>query len=452
MTVLRHAAAVAAALWLAAGPAQAQRFLPDAARAGGAQDFFITILNGANEVPPANTPALGYGAVFEDSGGTLALAVYEGLTGPAQMAHLHLGAPGTNGPVIAPLTVQQPDDGQAGGVVALTAEQQAALAAGNVYANVHTAAFPGGEIRGQLTAGRDVAASRADGAGGAVSALVYVQRARGAFAYVSDGDAGLTVRQPSGAFFDAVASGRIAAGTVLIVRGTLSEFRQLLQVNGADLTGFEVGPNIADNADTPVVPRPVTLEELAANGEAYESELVVLDDVVFPTPGLFTAATNYTVSDGSSPAVPVVLRVPGAADTEVDGTPIPSGPARVVGIASQFDVANPALGYQVLLIEPSDISMPTLGEAGTGAEALGLRITSPVRGRATVSFTLAEAGPVRLSVYDALGREVAVAAEGVRAEGAQSVRLDARSLAPGVYVVRLVAGRVAATRTFTVVR
>ncbi len=84
------------------------------------------------------------------------------LTGPVVAAHLHLGAEGTNGPVVADfssdvrnrsiVTVITAEDvvgplaGQSDPMLALLNE----LAAGNVYINLHTAANPGGEIRGQV--------------------------------------------------------------------------------------------------------------------------------------------------------------------------------------------------------------------------------------------------------------------------------------------------------------
>ncbi len=54
------------------------------------------------------------------------------------------------------------------------------------------------------------------------------------------------------------------------------------------------------------------------------------------------------------------------------------------------------------------------------------------------SFTLPAAGAVRLSVVDLLGRVVAVLADGPVAAGRHEARLA--GLAPGAYVVRLVAG------------
>ena len=62
---------------------------------------------------------------------------------------------------------------------------------------------------------------------------------------------------------------------------------------------------------------------------------------------------------------------------------------------------------------------------------------NPAAGAATVSLTLPKsAEQVRLVLYDALGREVAVLHDGPLAAGAHEVSLDAAGLAPGAYVVR----------------
>ena len=65
---------------------------------------------------------------------------------------------------------------------------------------------------------------------------------------------------------------------------------------------------------------------------------------------------------------------------------------------------------------------------------------------------IAERGPVALEVFDALGRRVAVLAEGDLDAGRYEATLAANGLAGGVYVVRLRAGDDLATRTLVLVR
>ncbi len=77
---------------------------------------------------------------------------------------------------------------------------------------------------------------------------------------------------------------------------------------------------------------------------------------------------------------------------------------------------------------------------------------NPVRASATVRFETPEAAAVRVAVFDVLGREVAVLADGERPAGRHALRLDAARLSAGVYVVRMTAGAFTATQTLTVVR
>jgi hypothetical protein len=55
----------------------------------------------------------------------------------------------------------------------------------------------------------------------------------------------------------------------------------------------------------------------------------------------------------------------------------------------------------------------------------------------SVPFTLSEAGPVRLEVFDVLGRRVLVLVDGEMAAGGHVVTLNRHDLRPGGYAVRL---------------
>lgn len=108
-------------------------------------------LSGANEVP-ANV-STGSGSVeasLDKQTNVLTWTVtYAGLTGPAKAAHFHGPAvAGTNAGVVLGFSgsLESPIKGSA----TLTAAQVADLLAGKWYVNVHTAANPGGEVRGQV--------------------------------------------------------------------------------------------------------------------------------------------------------------------------------------------------------------------------------------------------------------------------------------------------------------
>ena len=86
---------------------------------------------------------------------------------------------------------------------------------------------------------------------------------------------------------------------------------------------------------------------------------------------------------------------------------------------------------------------PVAGEALPEAPAALAVSVAPVpagASGATVRYTLAAAGEARVTVVDALGREVAVLADGAAAAGAHDVRMATAGLPSGVYAVRVEAG------------
>jgi hypothetical protein len=114
-------------------------------------DFSAT-MSGSQEVPPTKTTGSGdVLATLDTAKKELSYTVtWFGLTGPAGAAHFHGAAkPGANAGVQVPIDGKGPTSPQSGSVT-LTDAQIKDLEAGMWYANVHTAANPGGEIRGQL--------------------------------------------------------------------------------------------------------------------------------------------------------------------------------------------------------------------------------------------------------------------------------------------------------------
>ncbi|HEY0673651.1 MAG TPA: CHRD domain-containing protein [Longimicrobiales bacterium] len=139
---------------------------------------FGSALSGGEENPPVATQARG-NAIFQlsDDGSTLHYKLIVANIDNVTQAHIHCGPAGVNGPIVLwlypsapPLqlipgtsngilneddatsadVIARPNSTACPGGVATLADVVAKLANGGAYANVHTSAFPPGEIRGQV--------------------------------------------------------------------------------------------------------------------------------------------------------------------------------------------------------------------------------------------------------------------------------------------------------------
>ena len=109
-------------------------------------------LDGASEVPAGTSSGKGTADIDYDAA-TKKLTwkvTYSGLSGPATAAHFHGPAEAGKNAGVA-VAIPNATSSPAEGSATLTDAQAADLAAGKYYVNVHTAANPGGEIRGQVT-------------------------------------------------------------------------------------------------------------------------------------------------------------------------------------------------------------------------------------------------------------------------------------------------------------
>jgi hypothetical protein len=113
-----------------------------------AADISVKLV-GAEETPPVTSSASGMG--------TISIAADKSVSGSVKttgidgtVAHIHTGAPGQAGPPIITLTKGSDGAWSVPAGSKLTDDQYAGFKAGNLYVNVHSAAHPAGEIRGQL--------------------------------------------------------------------------------------------------------------------------------------------------------------------------------------------------------------------------------------------------------------------------------------------------------------
>ncbi len=122
-------------------------------------EIFTAYLNGAQEVPAVATTATGYARiVVNESAGTLSFTVvFSGLAGTQNNCHIHAPAAiGASTGVAINFGVVGGTSGTITGSTTITPTQLSQLRAHLGYVNVHSTAFPGGEIRGQLGVQRPV--------------------------------------------------------------------------------------------------------------------------------------------------------------------------------------------------------------------------------------------------------------------------------------------------------
>jgi len=139
-------------------------------RTAAQSHHFQTALSGDEEVPPVPTRGRG-NAIFSLSrdGTTLSYKVITANVENITQSHIHIGPVGVNGPVVVFLFGLVPAGVSSTGILsqgtltqanliarpaigfgATMPELVAAMRSGNAYVNVHTLAFPGGEVRGQI--------------------------------------------------------------------------------------------------------------------------------------------------------------------------------------------------------------------------------------------------------------------------------------------------------------
>lgn len=134
---------------------------------------------------------------------------------------------------------------------------------------------------------------------------------------------------------------------------------------------------------------------------------------------------------------------------------ISKGVAGTIIWALGQDLVNgtqPLLGVVGAMLRTTGVEGP-MTSADTPPE---FRITqnypNPFNAETRIEYRITTAGPVKLQIFDLLGREVAVPVDTWQAPGLYTVRFDATHLASGTYVYRLGAGKRTLSRTMTILR
>ncbi|WP_420456079.1 Ig-like domain-containing protein [Rubrivirga sp.] len=145
---------------------------------------------------------------------------------------------------------------------------------------------------------------------------------------------------------------------------------------------------------------------------------------------------------------------------DVYDLPAPAMSVDIEGVRK--NTSNPRATLVVRVFDAAGNSAkcdPVLDQLASASDvtSLGQSQPNPTAGPTSIPFSLAEPGPVRLAVYDVLGREVAVIVDQDLGPGSYELSWDGtdalgRALSPGTYVYRLNAGTFSAVQQLTLVR
>ena len=296
--------------------------------------YFSSELDGGQEVPPTPSAATGDANIsFNLATSELSWVISHDVAFPTA-AHIHSGAAGTNGPVEVPLdhTVNP----MAGSAV-LTTAQRGMLMNGNLYINIHTTAFPGGEIRGQILA----EGSRGEGI---IVGIIDtgINSAHPAFAAVSGDGYAHTNPYGSGNYVGYCVANPSFCNDKLIGAWAL----HTSSTNPEDTNGH--GSHVAGTAAGNWLPGPVLIAPTnsypfaAASGVAPRANIIAYQVCVPSCPtSSTTAAVNQAVIDG----VDVLnYSISGGTNPYVETTAVAFRNAAAAGVLSAASAGNAGPG------------------------------------------------------------------------------------------------------------
>jgi hypothetical protein len=470
---------------------------------------FTADLDGSQEVPAVTTTAGGTGyIVLSPDRSTIEYSVtYRNLSGTLTAGgHFHTGGVGANGGVAKGIgTSGDPASnflkGQwksTDGTQPLTPALVDSLIAGKMYVNFHTAAHPGGEIRGQLNlaggtgfaaqleGNKEVPAVTEDGKGtGYIILNASRTSARYAVTYIN-----LTGTLTAGGHFHAAGVGRNgsvvkaiatsggpASGTVSGTWNASDATQPLTRALAESLmsgriyvnfhTAAHAGGEIRGQMDmTTGIGFTVNLDgtkEVPANASTGRgSGFAVLNaerkDVrysftYYGLTGTLTAGGHFhTAAAGSNGAVVKGIATSGgAASASVNGDwsssdatqPLTDAHADSILAGKVYvnfhTAANPGGEIRGQLEFPSGsaTSVERLSETVPASFELRQNYPNPFNPSTTITFDITSAGRVTLEVFNILGQQVATLVNEVKAPGTYATRLDGAGLPSGTYIYRL---------------
>lgn len=437
---------------------------------------FAAQMSGANEVPAVTSTGQGLGSFVLNYNATKLeyKVLVAGLSGSITAAHFHYGAADKSGPVAVPLTFT---GNATSGSVDITPAFRDSLLSGKVYINVHTAANPAGEIRGQLSifslSSFDVQATGANEVPAKVSpgdalAVGWMNSSLDTLSYIvmydsltptvghfHTGAAG--VNGPVIIPFTLVAGSKIITGRTAVQPDTLAKILKgdiYLNLHTAANPGGEVRGQTSTTVREGMVANLCNKQEIPVNtSTAVGVGLLSIDRnkilghsevVVNGLTGNATAGHIHIGSKGVNGPVVVNLSITGANSNQASAVfnipRITFADTLINGLAyyNVHTATNP--GGEIRSQIGKDLQPECSTLTGT-YEVDGVQLEvkvfpNPVYNELNLNFESKESFQAQVVIYDLMGRQLLANRVDVF-NGSNQVRLDVNNLSNGIYLLQV---------------
>ncbi|PWK18976.1 T9SS type A sorting domain-containing protein [Xanthomarina spongicola] len=228
--------------------------------------------------------------------------------------------------------------------------------------------------------------------------------------YIQDASAGILIDDTAGNITPTFAIGDGMSGLM----GQASEFNGVLQFIPVSDATVTTGATIT--------PQVVTISDLLADWEPYESELIQINNTSFTDAGgTFATSTNYDITDPTSRgggSGPMTFRPFNEAD--YIGQTIPTGMIPLVALVAEFGGAP-----QVSARSLTDFTLST-----TSYELADFNVYPNPTSTGSINIVSKTNDAIEVAVYDILGKQVLE-------NTVKNNRLDVSTLNAGVYIMKI---------------
>ena len=244
--------------------------------------------------------------------------------------------------------------------------------------------------------------------------------------YIEDSSAAILIDDNNGTITTSYSIGDGITG----IKGRLSSFAGVTQFVPVE------DPGAASSTGNAITPQTVSIAELLANLNDYESEWITINDITFADgdgSATFSTGSNYDITDGTDT---MVFRVHfSSAASDLDGTVIPTSSANVTGLAAEYNGTSQIMGTTLANI--------VLGITDHQIEGYAAYPNPVTENGLTISTSSTDNKKVEL--FNVLGKKVVTH----NFSGTQKT-LDISNIPSGIYILKVTEGTKIATQKIIV--